>query len=70
MSSRAWKAALKAASDANTYAAWTALGTKTFSDKGFTGTPTIVLNGETLDNGSIGTATALTELLKSKGLTS
>lgn len=60
----------QAASDANAYAAWTALGTKTFSDKGFTGTPTIVLNGETLDNGSIGTATALTELLKSKGLTS
>lgn len=59
-----------AAVDANTYSAWTELGTQTFSDKGFTGTPTVQLNGETVDLSTIGTATGLTDLLRSKSLLS
>ncbi|WP_328705187.1 DsbA family protein [Actinomyces faecalis] len=49
---------------ANTYSAWTELGNETFQDKGLTGTPTIQLDGESVDLGSIGTATGLTDLIK------
>ncbi|EEH66493.1 Tat pathway signal sequence domain protein [Actinomyces urogenitalis DSM 15434] len=49
---------------ANTYGAWTELGTQTFQDKGFTGTPTILLDGESVDLSAIGTATGLTDLIK------
>lgn len=48
---------------ANTYGAWTTRGTNVFSDKGFTGTPTVVLDGETLDLSTIGSATGLTDAL-------
>lgn len=48
---------------ANTYGEWTTEGTKVFNDKGFTGTPTVQLDGETLDLSTIGTATGLTDAL-------
>lgn len=47
----------------NTYGEWTTAGTEAFSDKGFTGTPTVVLDGKTLDLATIGTATGLTDTL-------
>ena len=46
---------------ANKYGEWTTQGTKVFSDKGFSGTPTVVLDGKTLDLATIGTATGLTD---------
>ena len=46
---------------ANKYGEWTTEGTKVFNDKGFSGTPTVVLDGKTLDLATIGTATGLTD---------
>lgn len=57
-----------AAVSANTYGAWTQLGTKAFEDNGLTGTPTIRVNGTEVDLKTINTATGVTDYLKDKGL--
>lgn len=46
--------------DNNTYGQWIELGTKTFRDLGFSGTPTVLYDGQTLDLRAIATATGLT----------
>ena len=49
---------------ANTYGAWTELGTQAFQAKGLSGTPTVMLDGEQVDLAAINTATGLTDLIK------
>ena len=59
--------AFQAAVDANTYAAWTDLGTTTFRNAGFQGTPTVLYEGTQLDLSTIGTSTGLTDYIKGLG---
>ena len=45
------------------YAKWTDLGTSAFTDKGLKGTPTIMLDGETVDLSKLSSADSLTKLI-------
>ncbi len=47
--------------ESNQFQAWTETGTKAFADKGFTGTPTIVYDGQVLDLAQISSPTGLTD---------
>ena len=59
--SDAVSAGFQAAVSANTYGAWTQLGTKTYESRGISGTPTVLISGEQVDLRSIATATGLTD---------
>ena len=45
------------------YDAWTKLGTETFQNLGFKGTPTILVRGEQIDLTQVGAADSLTKLI-------
>lgn len=45
------------------YDKWTELGTSAFNDKGLKGTPTVMLDGETVDLSKLGSADGLTGLI-------
>lgn len=48
------------------YDAWTKLGTETFQNLGFKGTPTILVRGEQIDLTQVGAADSLTKLIINK----
>ena len=45
------------------YDKWTELGTSAFKDKGLNATPTVMLDGETVDLSKLGSADSLTGLI-------
>ncbi|MDO4243985.1 MAG: thioredoxin domain-containing protein [Actinomyces sp.] len=59
--------AFQAAIDANTYGPWTELGTTTFREAGFQGTPTVLYEGTQLDLSTIGTSSGLTDYIEGLG---